>query len=87
MTLRKSGFLSEAVAYYSKALQVNSQDEHLYFNIARVFHEMGNLSACIQHLEESLRINPGFDQAHLFLDFCRQTPLSEAGTQPDLESF
>lgn len=86
MSLRKSGFFSEAVGYYSKALQISSQDEHLYFNIARVFFEMGDQAACIQHLEGALRINPDFKQAHQFLDHCRQTPHSVAGTQPDLES-
>lgn len=87
MNLRKEGFFSEAVAYYSKALQVSSQDEHLYFNIARVFHQMGNQSACLQHLEDALRINPAFEQAQRFLGYCRQTQRFGAETQPDLETF
>jgi len=87
MNLRKEGLFSEAVQYYSKALQINSQDEHLYFNIARVFFEMGDQSATHQHLEEALRINPGFVQAQRFLDYCHKNTPSVDGLQQDMEPF
>lgn len=72
MSLRKNGYHQESIQYYSKALDVNSQDEHLHFNVARVFFEMGNMQACRGHLQKALDIRPDFQEAALFLRHCQQ---------------
>ncbi|NJB68869.1 tetratricopeptide (TPR) repeat protein [Desulfobaculum xiamenense] len=73
MSLRKQGLADEAVAYYARALAMNEHDENLHFNIARAFHQRGQAgdrTLCIRHLRHALELNPGFDEAQRFLDFC-----------------
>jgi len=72
VNLRKGGHLIEALEYYSKAIAINAEDEHLHFNVARVFWEMNEKTDCRKHLETALRINPAFEEAQTFLIFCRK---------------
>lgn len=68
ISLRKQGLLEDAIRFYRKALEVNEQDEHLHFNIARAFYEKELREQCLDHLFEALRINPEFMEASEFLD-------------------
>ncbi|WP_161794877.1 tetratricopeptide repeat protein [Desulfonatronum thioautotrophicum] len=72
MNLRKSGLLAEALEYYSKAVAINTTDEHLHFNVARVLWEMQDIPLCQEHLEAALRINPEFDEARRFLAYSQK---------------
>ncbi len=72
MNLRKNGYHNESIQYYSKALNVNSTDEHLHFNMARVFFDMGKMEECRRHLHKALEIRSDFQEATLFLKHCQQ---------------
>ncbi len=70
VNLRKNGLLEEALAYYEKAIEINAEDEHLHFNIARVLWEIDRKDKCRDHLEQALRINLDFQEAQRFLKYC-----------------
>jgi tetratricopeptide (TPR) repeat protein len=70
INLRKSKLLGEAVAYYSKALDLSPRDENLHFNIARAYFDGQELDKCRDHLLRALDINPDFKQARQFLEYC-----------------
>lgn len=66
ITLRKQGLNDDAIRFYSKALEVNSQDEHLHFNIARAYFEKGKPEECRMHLKHAIFLNPDFLEAKKF---------------------
>lgn len=68
IVLRKQGLFDDAVRFYRKALEVNAEDDHLHFNLARAYYERGRPEACREHLYECLRLNPGLVEAARFLD-------------------
>lgn len=72
MNLRKNGLLEEALAYYDKAIEINTEDEHLHFNIARVLWEKSERDKCRDHLKQALRISPEFEEARRFLEYCNR---------------
>ncbi|MEF2143853.1 MAG: tetratricopeptide repeat protein [Desulfovibrionaceae bacterium] len=80
INLRKQGLFDDAVRFYRKALEVNADDDHLHFNIARAYYERGKLQECTSHLYESLRLNPGLREAANFLDHIEEEAEREAGS-------
>ncbi|XPV74737.1 MAG: tetratricopeptide repeat protein [Desulfovibrio sp.] len=72
MSLRKNGHHEASIEYYQKAIEVNGDDEHVYFNLARVYLDLKDLANCTQILEKALKINPSFDEAIRFLDWCKK---------------
>lgn len=72
MNLRKNGFLDESIRYYSKALEINGNDDHQHFNLARVYYDKKELDKCVAHLKQALEINPGLVEAQKFLAYCRK---------------
>ena len=46
-----------------KALAFHPTDEHLIFNIARIYWEQGKSEDAMVQLREALKINPGFKLA------------------------
>jgi tetratricopeptide (TPR) repeat protein len=70
MDLRKNRYLEEAKQYYEKALAMRRDDEHLRFNLARVHYDALELDACIEQLNEALRLRPDFTEAKKFLGHC-----------------
>lgn len=69
ISLRKNGHYEESLRFYERALQVR-EDEHLHFNIARVYYEQGNTDKCVSHLQQAITINPLFREAHKFIAHC-----------------
>lgn len=63
ISLRKSGMLDQAEAYYRRALQLCDVDEHLYFNIARACFEKRDFATCIDYLSRAFELNSDFDEA------------------------
>lgn len=63
IALRKSDLASEAVIYYRRALDFVSDDDNLYYNLARAHYEEGNWSGCLEALIMSHRLNPGLEVA------------------------
>ena len=67
ISLRKSGLLDQAEAYYKRALNLCDVDEHLCFNIARTCFEKRDFAACIDHLARALELNAEFEEAQKLL--------------------
>ncbi len=66
MNLRKSKLLGQAMIYYQKALEINTHDENLYLNIARVYFEQKEIESCYETLIKVLELNPGNEIAIKF---------------------
>jgi tetratricopeptide (TPR) repeat protein len=71
INLRKNKMYEEALNFYSRALEINAMDEHVYFNMARACYEKRSLDECLQHLNVALAINPDFTEARKFLEHCQ----------------
>lgn len=69
--LRKGKLFDEALSFYSRALELNAMDEHVYFNMARAYYEKNAMEECMRHLDIALAVNPAFEEARKFLEFCR----------------
>lgn len=67
--LRKGGMLDEALTYYAKALNLCSDDEHIYLNIARTLHDKGSPQKASESLRKALELNPAFEEARAFLAY------------------
>ncbi|WP_022662320.1 tetratricopeptide repeat protein [Paucidesulfovibrio longus] len=78
--LRKQGLFDDAVRFYRKALEVNPEDDHLHFNLARAYYERGRKDSCLEHLYECLRLNPGLVEAACFLDHIEEEDAKESGS-------
>lgn len=59
ISLRKKKMYKQSISFYSRALELCSDDENLHINIARPLYEQRSLSTCLKHLFEALRIAPG----------------------------
>lgn len=79
ISLRKSRLYDQAVEYYTRALDMTTDDENLYYNIARAHWDNGDRDNCRASLEKALEINPGFEAAQQFLDH-----LNKQGPTPDV---
>lgn len=71
ISLRKNRMYSEAVAFYSKALNFSpdSDDENLFFNIARSLCELGEAKEAYEYLNKCLAINPDFTEGKKLRSF------------------
>ncbi|QJB58448.1 hypothetical protein HFN16_11105 [Pseudodesulfovibrio sp. zrk46] len=67
INLRKKELYDDAIRFYSKALEVNDEDENLHFNIARAFYSKDLIKECRKHLRRAIDINPKMNEAQLFL--------------------
>jgi len=67
--LRKDGHYDESISYFTKALDIEKNDENVYFNMARVYYDMGDMAGCRGALEQALSINPEFPEAGQFARF------------------
>lgn len=79
ISLRKNGHYDESIRYYIKSLEVIDTDENVYFNLARVYYEKGQLEDCIHSLRQALGINPEFVEAQKFLRYCEANPPAARG--------
>jgi len=69
ISLRKDGLYDESIDFYSKAVELEKNDEHLFFNMARVYYDKGDLDGCRGALEQALAINPEFSEAGRFRSY------------------
>lgn len=67
INLRKKGDYSLAVGLYNNVLKMHPEDEHILFNIARVYYDQGERAACRKYLELALEREPSFREAKTFL--------------------
>lgn len=66
--LRKNGMYAKALNYYERALELCSDDENLYCNMARSFYDMGDPQKAARSLRLALEINPASKDAKAFLE-------------------
>lgn len=69
ISLRKQSLYEHAERFYQKAIELNSSDENLHFNLSRVFYDMGRSSEALQEIDIVLDINPEMEWAHKFKTF------------------
>lgn len=74
--LRKQNMLDQACRYYSRALEVCSTDENLYFNLARAFVQGGMIVEAEGAVEKCLRINPGHEEGLKFKKYLSSLSLN-----------
>jgi tetratricopeptide (TPR) repeat protein len=67
--LRKNHMYAEAVRHYAKAIQLGSDDENLFCNLARALYEKGNVQAARRFLDKALAARPDFAVARKFKAF------------------
>ncbi|NDV22752.1 tetratricopeptide repeat protein [Desulfovibrio sp. JC022] len=82
ISLRKRKKYDEALTFYIKALEINPDDENLYFNIARSYYETGNKEEALVHIEKALKINPLMEVAILFKKYLLKTKKKKAKPKP-----
>ncbi|MFP5223173.1 MAG: tetratricopeptide repeat protein [Acidobacteriota bacterium] len=68
--LRRNGHLEQATAFLEKAHEVNPQDDHIMFNLARVYFDKKEFQKCRATLTQALEVNPAFPEARKFLRYC-----------------
>ena len=67
ITLRRNGMFEEAVDNYNKALDIDTNDEVLYFNMARAYMEWGKMPEAMTNIQKAIKLNPKFVEALDFL--------------------
>ena len=63
ISLRKGKKFDQALAVYRKTLMLSPDDEGIYYNLARLFLDMGNPKNALQAIQISLNLNPSFAPA------------------------
>ncbi|WP_027191578.1 tetratricopeptide repeat protein [Fundidesulfovibrio putealis] len=72
INLRKQGYLDESIEFFNKALEIQKNDEHIYFNLARVHYDKGEFDKCIGILNIATTLNPEFVEARKFISHCER---------------
>lgn len=66
---REAANYDGAIASYMKALAIYQQDEGLYYNVARVYSDLGEADKAKESLNKALEINPQFKEGHEFNNY------------------
>jgi tetratricopeptide (TPR) repeat protein len=69
--LRKANMTEEALDNYLKAIEISPRDEHLYFNIARLYYDAKDWEYALLWIEKSLSVSPSFREADQFASMIR----------------
>lgn len=69
ISMRKNGMYREALQYYNRGMDLDSEDENLFFNIARTHFEAGDWESCIRFLTMCLEKNRGVLEARKFCSY------------------
>jgi tetratricopeptide (TPR) repeat protein len=72
ISLRGSGMHAEALAYYTRALDLCPDDENLHYNMARASFDLGDVQAASLRLAHCLALKPGHHEAVQFLNFLKR---------------
>ena len=63
----------EALHDFKKALALQSDDEGLYYNIARIHIELKDWKEALAAIQEALKINPEFQEGKIMESFLKRT--------------
>jgi tetratricopeptide (TPR) repeat protein len=85
--LRKANMTEEALDNYLKAIEISPKDEHLYFNIARLYYDVKDWEYALMWIEKCSDANPSFREAKQFAALIRQEKATaeEAGGAADVK--
>lgn len=67
INLRKNGMLDQAVSYYTRAMELAVEDDHLFHNLARAYLEKKDINHATEYLLKSLELNPDLEASIKFL--------------------
>jgi tetratricopeptide (TPR) repeat protein len=59
---RAAGDINKAIQEYKKALYVSPEDEHLFYNLARSYIEIGDKKNAEENIRQAISLNPEFKQ-------------------------
>jgi tetratricopeptide (TPR) repeat protein len=62
INLRAAGDVNKAIQEYKKALFISPDDEHLFYNLARAYVEIGNKKKALESIRLALKLNPQFKE-------------------------
>ena len=83
--LRKASMTEEALSNYLKAITISPQDEHLHFNIARIYYDKEKWDNALDWLHKALEINSHFSDAQKFESLILKK-MQELGITPQEKS-
>ncbi len=63
ITLRKEEMYDEAVKNYQRAIEIDSKDPVLYFNLALAFFHQGQMPSAKKNLDSALGLKSDFEDA------------------------
>jgi tetratricopeptide (TPR) repeat protein len=66
--LRKLGMFGEAISFYRRALELEKNDENLWFNLGRALMDAGAPDKAAAALKRALALKPGFAEARQLLN-------------------
>lgn len=84
--LRKNGLYDQAIHNYKKAIEIDSEDGALYYNLARVFKEMKDYGQAVDYLEKSVSVDPDFQEGAKYLNYIKRLRDGKAGEEEDQDS-
>ncbi|WP_407268691.1 tetratricopeptide repeat protein [Radiobacillus sp. PE A8.2] len=61
------GLMQEAYDMANKGLQQDEFNKELFYLAGQLAHKLGDLTASVQHIKEAVAIDPGYQEAVLFL--------------------
>lgn len=67
--LRKLKIYGLALRHHIRAMELAPNDEHIWFNLARVHYAMGNWDKAMEYIQRVLDANPDLKEGRLFLEF------------------
>lgn len=82
INLRKNGMYDQSIAYYTRALELTTHDENLYYNVARAYLEKKDPASALAHLLKGLELNPSQDTLLKFLMWMVTKDLVPADQKP-----
>jgi tetratricopeptide (TPR) repeat protein len=69
IALRKKKLFGQAVDYYRRALELSSDDENLWYNLARAQYERQDWAACAEAVAKCLDLAPGHEEGRKMMEY------------------
>ena len=82
--LRKKRIYALALRHHTKALELAPNDEHIWFNLARVHYSLGNIDKAMEYLRRVLKADPNMQECLRFMHYLQQKKESDPLAGPPL---